>query len=91
MKCGADFKPRVYFSSKDDEKFVLHYQALSKGTIIKSGRLDVKVEADTQDRADVMKGLIGSGANEHINLSPKEVRTFHPIIQSKLTVGLMPN
>lgn len=35
VKCGADFKPRVYFSSEKNEQFVLHYQALSKGTIIK--------------------------------------------------------
>ena len=83
VKCGADFKPRVYFSSEKNEQFVLHYQALSKGTIIKSGRIDVNTQEMDQDHEDVMSGLIGSGANNrHINLSPSEVRAFHLIIQS---------
>ena len=82
VKCGADFKPRVYFSSEKNEQFVLHYQALSKGTIIKSGRIDVNTQERAQDHEDVMNGLLGSGANRHINLSPSEVRAFHLIIQS---------
>ena len=86
VKCGADFKPRVYFSSKKNEQFVLHYQALSKGTIIKSGHTDVKVQEGAQDNDDVLNGLVGSGVNRHINLSPSKVRAFHLIIQSKLLV-----
>lgn len=86
VKCGADFKPRVYFSSKKNEQFVLHYQALSKGTIIKSGHMDVKVQEGAQDNDDVLNGLVGSGVNRHINLSPSKVRAFHLIIQSKLLV-----
>ena len=86
MKCGADFKPRVYFSSKENQQFVLHYQALSKGTIIKSGHIDVKIQKGVQDNEDVINGLLGSGVNRHINLSPSKVRAFHLIIQSKLLV-----
>ena len=80
VKCGEEFKPRVYFSSENDEQFILQYQALSKGTIIKSGRMDVKVQEGAQNNEDVMNGLIGSGSNRHVNLSPTEVGAFHLII-----------
>ena len=80
VKCGEEFKPRVYFSSGNEEQFILHYQALSKGTIIKTGQIPVKVREGAQDNQDVMNGLIGSGSNRHVNLSPSEVRAFHLII-----------
>ena len=86
VKCGADFQPRVYFSAERNEQFDLHFQALSKGTIVTSGAIQVTVR-EMDDNEDVMSGLIGSGANRHIKLSSGEVRAFHVIIQSKLLMA----
>ena len=56
VSCDAVFKPKVYFSAKKDEEFDLHYQALSKGTIYKSGNIKVTV----QEKEDALTSLIGS-------------------------------
>ena len=37
ISCNEDFKAKVYFSSRIDQEFDLHYLALSKGVTIKSG------------------------------------------------------
>ena len=56
VSCDAVFKPKVYFSAKKDEEFDLHYQALSKGTIYKSGNIKVTVF----EKSDALTSLIGS-------------------------------
>eukprot|EP00092_Neocalanus_flemingeri_P108736 GFUD01139655.1.p1 GENE.GFUD01139655.1~~GFUD01139655.1.p1 ORF type:complete len:1716 (-),score=430.19 GFUD01139655.1:66-5213(-) len=43
ISCGEDFKAKVYFSSQQDQEFDLHYHALSKGVIFKSGSSKVVV------------------------------------------------
>ena len=37
LRCGEIFKPKIIFSSSGDEEFELHYTALSKGNIVKTG------------------------------------------------------
>ena len=68
VSCDALFKPRVYFSATRNQQFDLHYQALSKGVIFKSGNFKVTVE----DKNDALDGLIGGGQN-HL-LSSQEVK-----------------
>ena len=37
LRCGETFKPKIIFSSPRDEEFELHYTAISKGKIVKTG------------------------------------------------------
>ena len=64
VSCDAVFKPKVYFSAKKDEEFDLHYQALSKGTIYKSGNIKVTVE-EKEDSVTSLIGSEGSAAQTH--------------------------
>merc|ERR1712106_216596 len=63
ISCGEDLKAKVYFSSKQNREFDLHYHFLSKGEIFKSGSTKVVV---TQN--DELKSLVG----EAIELSASE-------------------
>ena len=37
LRCGETFRPRIIFSGPRDDEFELHYTALSKGKIVKTG------------------------------------------------------
>ena len=37
LRCGETFKPKIIISSAREEEFELHYTALSKGNIVKTG------------------------------------------------------
>jgi len=75
LSCGQDFKAKVYFSSKPDEKFDLHYHALSKGIISKSGSSNVVVGQD-----DALQSLV-AGAKE---LSASESNTERESNEGKI-------
>jgi len=54
LTCDKDFKAKVHFSSKPGQKFDLHYHALSKGEIFKSG--SIKVIAEQSNALDSLVG-----------------------------------
>eukprot|EP00090_Calanus_glacialis_P012233 TRINITY_DN20713_c0_g1_i4.p1 TRINITY_DN20713_c0_g1~~TRINITY_DN20713_c0_g1_i4.p1 ORF type:complete len:1703 (-),score=467.37 TRINITY_DN20713_c0_g1_i4:343-5451(-) len=54
ISCGEDFKAKVYFSSKPSKEFDLHYHALSKGMIFKSGSIKVSTE-----QTNALESLVG--------------------------------
>merc|ERR1719233_8880 len=54
LRCDKDFKAKVHFSCKPDQEFDLHYHALSKGEIFKSG--SIKVNAEQSKDLDTLVG-----------------------------------
>ena len=55
LPCDQDFTATVFFSSPTDRMVTLHYQALSKGVIASSGRVEVELGA-TDARAQLVEG-----------------------------------
>jgi len=54
LACDEDFTAKVHFSSKADQEFDLHYHALSKGEIFKSG--SIKVNSGKSNDLDSLVG-----------------------------------
>ena len=63
ISCEEDFKAKIHFSSKPGQEFDLHYHALSKGQIFKSGSIRVAA-----GKTNSLESLVG----EAIELSASE-------------------
>ena len=83
ITCDSDFEPKVYYSAALGDQFELHYQAISAGTILKTGRHQITVT----ENEDAIDSLIETAAGEprhKLTFDKEELKYLNPSFNTVL-------